>query len=383
MSASFALLIAAIFLVTGHGQAVPMRWCTISDKETNKCNDFKNVSQAVATSAQVTVEFSCVQGSDAEDCMKKIKNGDADLITLDGGEIKTAGTNYDMVPIVGENYGYGFRTSYKAVAVVKKNTDITFKKLEGKKSCHTGAGKTAGWNVPVGTLLREKLMTQDKSCNAYVSAGKFFSESCVPSVRKVDQKSPENLCGLCKDECTQNGKYSNYAGAFKCLEDGVGQVAFVKHTTVPENAANPSEYLYLCLNGSRAATPDDCYLAIVPAHAVMIKSASSHNSVYTSFLVKASELYGVNQTNGTMFQLFDSSKYDGKDLLFKDSTKSLDNIEQGKNKYNTWLGQEYLDDLDALEQCPTPTGGSKSNKPHSVVAMVSFVAMVLSLPLFN
>ena len=93
--------------------------------------------------------------------------------------------NHSLAPIVGEDY-YNLPglegASYKAVAVVKKsNSNITFEKLKGKTSCHTGAGKTAGWNVPIGTLLRMKLMEQDKSCNAYVSAGKFFSESCVPS----------------------------------------------------------------------------------------------------------------------------------------------------------------------------------------------------------
>ena len=93
--------------------------------------------------------------------------------------------DHSLVPIVGEDYynRSGLEgASYKAVAVVKKsNSDITFKKLKGKTSCHTGAGKTAGWNVPIGTLLRMKLMEQDESCNAYVSAGKFFSKSCVPS----------------------------------------------------------------------------------------------------------------------------------------------------------------------------------------------------------
>ena len=94
------------------------------------------------------------------------------------------GKDHSLVPIVGEDY-YNLPglegASYKAVAVVKKNnSDITFKKLKGKTSCHTGAGKTAGWNVPIGSLLRMKLMDQDESCNAYVSAGKFFYESCVP-----------------------------------------------------------------------------------------------------------------------------------------------------------------------------------------------------------
>ena len=67
------------------------------------------------------------------------------------------------------------------MAVVKANSDIKFSALKGKKSCHTGAGKTAGWNVPVGTLLRKGIMMPDKSCNAYVAASKFFYQSCVPS----------------------------------------------------------------------------------------------------------------------------------------------------------------------------------------------------------
>lgn len=87
-----------------------------------------------------------------------------------------------MAPIVGEDYDYGSPTiSYFAVAVVKNGSGITFNNLKGKKSCHTGAGKTAGWNVPVGFLLSKNIMPTDESCNAYTAAGKFFYKSCVPS----------------------------------------------------------------------------------------------------------------------------------------------------------------------------------------------------------
>ena len=87
-----------------------------------------------------------------------------------------------MVPIVGEDYESGApTTSYFAVAVAKKNSDITFNNLKGKKSCHTGARKTAGWNVPVGFLLSKNIMPTDESCNAYTAAGKFFNKSCVSS----------------------------------------------------------------------------------------------------------------------------------------------------------------------------------------------------------
>ena len=73
---------------------------------------------------------------------------------------------------------------YYAVAVVKKaNTGFDLTSLEGKKSCHTGARRTAGWNVPIGYLLRTKIMPA-VACgneeNDFMSASKFFNESCVP-----------------------------------------------------------------------------------------------------------------------------------------------------------------------------------------------------------
>ena len=79
-------------MFTGLGEGFQMRWCTISDKEQLKCNDFKTVIATLASQTSLpAVTFSCVQGSNAVDCMKKIQSGDAELITLDGGEIHTAG----------------------------------------------------------------------------------------------------------------------------------------------------------------------------------------------------------------------------------------------------------------------------------------------------
>lgn len=49
-------------------------------------------------------------------------------------------------------------SSYFAVAVVKKGSGVTWDTLRGKRSCHTGIGRTAGWNIPMGLIHKS---TQD------------------------------------------------------------------------------------------------------------------------------------------------------------------------------------------------------------------------------
>ena len=68
-----------------------MRWCTIKALEQQKCQDFVSALKNLSSELNITLEASCVQGSNAIDCMLKIKDGQADLITLDGGEIYEAG----------------------------------------------------------------------------------------------------------------------------------------------------------------------------------------------------------------------------------------------------------------------------------------------------
>jgi len=39
-------------------------------------------------------------------------------------------------------------SSYHVVAVVRKGSGVTWSNLKGRKSCHTGLNRNAGWKVP-------------------------------------------------------------------------------------------------------------------------------------------------------------------------------------------------------------------------------------------
>jgi len=79
----------------------------------------------------------------------------------------------------------------------------------------------------------------------------------------ADASKYSNLCTLCvgtsAEKCSEDSsknKYASYYGAFKCMGDGKGDVAFVKHTTTQEVVDTGGygvveDYEYLCKDGTR------------------------------------------------------------------------------------------------------------------------------------
>eukprot|EP00983_Pelagomonas_calceolata_P105682 1159155-Pelagomonas_calceolata.AAC.1 len=85
-----------------------------------------------------------------------------------------------------------------------------FAGLEGKKSCHTGYRKTAGWVLPVGTLFDLQLMprTEIEGVQAdAASVANFFEGVCAPGACFHNLRWPASLGavapqGACASVCS-------------------------------------------------------------------------------------------------------------------------------------------------------------------------------------
>ncbi|XP_006179779.2 serotransferrin [Camelus ferus] len=337
-----ALLACAVL---GLCLAVPdktVRWCTVSSHEASKCSSFRENMNTVLEAGPVV---SCVKKTSYLDCIKAIADDEADAVTLDAGLVFEAGLKpYSLKPVVAEFYGTKDepQTKYYSVAVVKKGSNLQLNQLQGKKSCHTGLGRSAGWNIPMGLLYWELPEPQESLQKA---ASSFFAASCVPC---ADRTAFPKLCQLCagkgtdKCACSNHEPYFGYSGAFKCLMDGAGDVAFVKHSTVLENLANKADrdqYELLCRDNTRKPVDEykECHLAQVPSHAVVARSVGGKEDLIWELLNQAQQHFGKDKS--TEFQLFSSPH--GKDLLFKDSANGFLKIPP-KMDSQLYLGYEYV-----------------------------------------
>ncbi|XP_047662020.1 serotransferrin-1 isoform X2 [Tachysurus fulvidraco] len=344
-----------------------IKWCTVGVSQRAKCDLWSGKT----ADDEGNTKLQCETKATVQDCIKAILLHEADAIAVDGGEVYTAG-KCGLVPVMVEQYvaekcksesdivrpctecksflsfcaPIGETSSYYSVAVVRKSSGVTWENLRDKKSCHTGVGRTAGWNIPMG-LLHEKY----KSCDFPT----YFTASCAPG-----SDPASNLCKLCKGDATNKCKashdepYYGYDGAFRCLAEGVGDVAFIKHTTATDNtdgngpawakSFKSSDFQLICPGGSAEITEyQTCHLAQVPAHAVITHEGKRKEVV--SFLKDQQEKFGPSGSDPD-FRIFDST--DGKSP-FKEGTKCLQEVKQS---YEEFLGQEYLTSITSLHECP-------------------------------
>lgn len=142
-------------MLTGKVFNNTITWCTVSEGEQNKCEAF---SRAVERERYMFdynhMIIYCKQAFNKEECMAMLDHEDAQITTLDAGEVFIAGRYHSLVPIMQETYENNTNYQY-AVAVIKDGSlpDVqSLQDLRGKKACFAGVGTLAGWIIPVNTV---------------------------------------------------------------------------------------------------------------------------------------------------------------------------------------------------------------------------------------
>ena len=202
--------------------------------------------------------------------IEALRFGHADIAFMDGGSAWMGWKEYGLAAMAADMKSDG-RTYYDAHAVVLNGSEMAnayldgddstdpFALLEGKTSCHTGWLKSAGMLLPMGYLISEGY------------APVVGSEDDIESLRSTIY-SYFNEDASIPDSGTP---YASYSGAVRCLSEGVGDVAFVKDSTIASYCGNEdaTENEDWCLD-------EDEYI-LLPSYG----SAPSHPVMYNPELV--------------------------------------------------------------------------------------------------
>ncbi|MCO5566468.1 hypothetical protein L7F22_020145 [Adiantum nelumboides] len=359
-------------------------WCAVRD-------EFADCEYYLGLLNTGDYKWSCVQKQSAMECMESIKAKKVDLISLDAGLAYVAFSHYAMKAIMAEEYCYHKR-SYEAVAVVNKascdeNSGLNLRNFQGKRSCHPGYRTAAGWNFPVHFLVKAGLQTLSLDRRDTTLINNFFSETCAPS-----EFEGSGLCTSCGNngscDASVSNVYQGYSGAFRCLVEGVGDVAFLRSDTVarlssdglnPHNWSTKSvnEFMYLCPSGGCRPVNDNigaCKFASVPANVIMTYNSQSNakvNAVIKTLL------------NATWTDAIYSGK-NQEDHIFSASTQSLSQVQQLTRSY---LGEsatiaQIMNSLQDVQVSVLPdNGGYRLSGSVSLCFIISVVVASLYMVL--
>lgn len=346
-----------------------LRWCAVEGKATDgvtelkKCEDMVELLNDLTDSLNNNLHWSCVERSDCHNAA--LQAGNAELVSLDGGDLFATSRLWDAIPVLAEDYneqdsGTG-GTEYHTVVAMKASQcteTTTLASLKGKKACSTGYRKTAGWRMPIGLLLKRRVMDEvDNECDANndaESAAAFFSGMCSPgagdsSVVGDNTALGDKLCSACKsgqdsDFCVAGADaYSGYDGALTCMTEGSGDVAFIKHTTMADhdwsNGDTMNDYKLLCPQGGCQGVDEwaTCKWATVPAHAVVVNPTRVGRSTQVLIRQAFEEVQKSAAFKG-MFLMDAGTNNNAGDLVFKGSTYRLRGID---NDMLGFMGEAY------------------------------------------
>lgn len=291
--------------------------------------------------------------------------------------------------------------AYYSVAVVRVPNEIySLADLRNATACNTGFGDTSGWIAPIGSLIQDRLIPRE-TCSRSQETSQFFRAMCVPGAGdyryNVNVSGADVLCKLCAGDqkgghiCEKSASemYSGEVGAFRCLAERKGDVAFVSHTTplayTDRHFFNSSEYWatslrsddfrLLCRRGGQGLITEyeKCNIARIPARFIVTRSDISYQN-YTDivhFLASLSDIF--TGPAKYSFKLF--GHYEGiPNLLFGDSTTGIVALDQDSD-YERELG-EFLPILRNMDPVACENGSNGLTSSSLLLYLLAFYSLV-------
>jgi melanoma-associated antigen p97 len=372
-----------------------IRWCLTSLAEKFKCEDMIMAFKA----KELRPEMDCLYGGNTTNCMDMIWRGDADLINLDAGDIYIAGRRYGLVPIAAEDYG-DMSMQFKVVAAARKTDKYTtLFNMRGKRACQPGINRGDGWIIPLNIYIEtEQFLPTD--CSIFRNIGELFSRSCIPGALDSEYNPnvrPINLCEACGGggfrKCQRNGEEQYYgaSGAFRCLVEKGGDVAFVRHLTVRDNTdgrnhaiwarnRRSDDYELMCKDGRRLNVDRfaECHLGYVPSNAIVTSADKSpiDKEIMWNLLNYGQQFFS-SDIDGD-FHMFDSGIW-YTDLIFTDAAVRLMKIPKERQNYKAWLGESFLAQIENLQKytCVNPDSGMSLSPSLLLSLIVTLVTTFL------
>ncbi|XP_066586110.1 transferrin-like [Prorops nasuta] len=364
----------------------PIRWCTTSTLEQNKCTWLAAESSLLGVEPSIT----CHQSDSTFQCLRDIQENQADIITIDSNYGHLARQVYGLSTVLYSETDNDRNSVIVAVVREPETKDESFAvsslyNLKGKKACFPEYAGLA-WLSFVHVARTENIFSS-KSCDYPKHVSQLFSGACTPGIHDRDHshsRSSEDiisrLCSLCPqgnntERCSANIKNPYYgdAGALQCLADKAADIAFVELKNLNQTILGSTKYRILCKNSSLALTPgfkvdDLCPLSITIDSEVVSRRDNSKIGSFdiSSALLKLDNWLGYEVGISRPLHIYD--QFDGvSDLLFKDSTQGL--VDKDSNLEYV---KAYKDIFSHVDTC--------SAAVPSVIISASFILLISSLP---
>ncbi|KAK0048991.1 melanotransferrin [Biomphalaria pfeifferi] len=268
-----------------------------------------------------------------------------------------------------------------------------------RRSCHPGIGRGDGWAI-LPNIFIETQQFSPKDCTIFRNIGELFTQSCIPGSLDTECNPggrPVNLCEACKTngygKCQRNNNemYYGTSGAFRCLVQIGGDIAFVRHLTVRDNTdghncatwarnRRSDDYELLCKDERRLNVDrfNECHLGEVSADAIVTSAAKTSEQIDIIWnVLNYGQQYFSSDIDGD-FHMFDSGFWYS-NLIFNDAAVRLMKISPDRQNYKDWLGETFLAQVENLHRytCVNPDSAGFHRPSFVASLLVVLVSMLL------